>query len=213
MPNEIDSPDQGLDRRVGEQIRMIREIRGLSLRSLAALAGISSGLLSQIEKGQSSASVKTLQFIAKSLCVELGDFFAPLKGIPPAAGAVVFRRGQRRCERLSGSEAVVEWVTPPSDGDRLGLHLLHLSPNAIFSCEAIQGGGVQAGYIMAGGIELELPHQSYLLGLHDTFRFLGSRRFQLRNAGGRTAKILWARFQNAPPPPPPPLTEYHEVDH
>ena len=188
------------DRGVGAQIRSVRLVRQLSLKALANLAGISVGLLSQIERGQSSASVKTLQSLAHVLGFELGDFFVPISGDVSPPSAVVTRRDQRRCDELGPDEATSEWLTPPADGERLGLHLLHLPPDASFAV-------VESGFVMVGGVELVLSEQAYLLGLHDTFSFPGNHPFRVGNAGGRTATILWARFETSAPPSPLPTED------
>jgi len=61
--------------RLGERIRSLREARGLSLRAAAEAAGISAAALSQIENGQTSPSVATLEKLADGLGVAVASFF------------------------------------------------------------------------------------------------------------------------------------------
>lgn len=61
---------------VAARIRSLRESRGLSLRGLADAAGISPATLSQIEQGQTSPSVATLEKLAHGLRVPIAAFFA-----------------------------------------------------------------------------------------------------------------------------------------
>lgn len=62
--------------RLPERIRSLREARGLSLRALADAAGISAAALSQIENGQTSPSVATLEKLAYGLRIPMAGFFA-----------------------------------------------------------------------------------------------------------------------------------------
>jgi DNA-binding Xre family transcriptional regulator len=54
-------------------VRVWREHRGLSLRALAAKAGISAAMLSEIENGKKEGSVRTLAALARALGLDLDD--------------------------------------------------------------------------------------------------------------------------------------------
>ena len=57
----------------GTPLRVWREHRGLSLRGLAATAGISPAMLSEMETGKKEGSVRTLLSLARALGVDLDD--------------------------------------------------------------------------------------------------------------------------------------------
>ncbi len=61
--------------RIGEKIKTLREQQALSQRALADLAGISAAALSQLEAGQSSPSVATLEKLADGLGIAIAAFF------------------------------------------------------------------------------------------------------------------------------------------
>jgi transcriptional regulator with XRE-family HTH domain len=69
------TPDEDADLavRVGAAVRDQRDRAGLSMRALAACAGISQPFLSTIERGLSSPSMSTLYRIATGLGVAPGD--------------------------------------------------------------------------------------------------------------------------------------------
>ncbi len=60
---------------IGNKIRRLRERQGLSQRALAENAGISAAALSQLEAGQTSPSVATLEKLADGLGVAIAAFF------------------------------------------------------------------------------------------------------------------------------------------
>lgn len=68
-------------------LREWRDYRGLSQEALAAKAGVSNGLISQIEAGTSGGSPESLEKLAKALNCEPGE----LLDIKPEAGGRVFR--------------------------------------------------------------------------------------------------------------------------
>ncbi len=54
-------------------LRVWRAHRGLSLRALAATAGISAAMLSEMETGKKEGSVRTLLALARALGVDMDD--------------------------------------------------------------------------------------------------------------------------------------------
>ena len=61
---------------IGEHIRRLRSKRHVSLRAFAAQTGFSPSFISQLENGQVSPSLGSMQKIAEALGVTLGEFFA-----------------------------------------------------------------------------------------------------------------------------------------
>ena len=63
------------DGKVGERIKRYRIRQGLSLRSLAEMAGLSANTISLIERGENSPNVSSLHRLADSLDVPITAFF------------------------------------------------------------------------------------------------------------------------------------------
>src|SRR6266568_989110 len=83
----------GLVDAIGERIARERALHGLSIEELARRAGVSNGLLSQIERGIGNPSLSTLLGLAKALEMPLGSFFA---GASDDSDVVVRARGRKR---------------------------------------------------------------------------------------------------------------------
>jgi transcriptional regulator with XRE-family HTH domain len=58
---------------LGKAIRQLREKRGATQEALAYEAGVTTGTLSLIERGQSNPAWGTVKGIAKALGVSMGD--------------------------------------------------------------------------------------------------------------------------------------------
>jgi len=61
--------------KISSRIRSLREQRNLSQRALADASGVSPAALSQIESGQTSPSVATLEKLADGMAVPVAAFF------------------------------------------------------------------------------------------------------------------------------------------
>jgi transcriptional regulator with XRE-family HTH domain len=60
---------------VAHRVRTLREGRGISLRALADAPGLSPATLTQIQQGQASPSVATLERLAYGLRIPMAAFF------------------------------------------------------------------------------------------------------------------------------------------
>ena len=64
---------------LGEQIRKIRQEKGVSQEDFAALAGLSRAYYGSVERGERNVAALNLMRIAATLQVEVGQLF-PLRG-------------------------------------------------------------------------------------------------------------------------------------
>ena len=67
-----------LRRELGDVLREHRQTRGLTLRGLSALAAVSPGYLSEIERGTKESSSELLASVCAALGVPLSDVLATL---------------------------------------------------------------------------------------------------------------------------------------
>lgn len=95
--SELDTPS--LDTVVGLAVKMHRSLLNLTLAELSQRAGVSSAMISKIERGQVSASLATLEALATGIGVPLVNFFADTIGrtdvsfVPSGEGITVQRLG------------------------------------------------------------------------------------------------------------------------
>ena len=60
---------------IGREVRAFRRQQGITVAELATLTGLSIGMLSKIENGNTSPSLTTLQLLANALSVPITSFF------------------------------------------------------------------------------------------------------------------------------------------
>ncbi|MFC8410106.1 helix-turn-helix domain-containing protein [Arthrobacter sp. NPDC057259] len=100
---------------VGALVLHLRREAGFSIGGLAAAAGLSPGLLSQIERGQGNPSLTTLIKLSQALKVPVGRFF----DTGDQGGALV-RRDERRRLEVAEDNLIYELLTPHMNG-QLGM--------------------------------------------------------------------------------------------
>lgn len=69
---------------LGQEIRRLRENKGLSQEEFAGLAGIDRAYYGGIERGERNVAALNLIKIAEALDVEVGELFPPLSAIQSA---------------------------------------------------------------------------------------------------------------------------------
>jgi len=93
--------DNRLEIAIGRQVREYRRQLGLTVVEVAGLAGLSPGMLSKIENGQTSPSLATLRGLSEALNVPVTAFFRKYEEQRDASfvrageGLVIERRGTR----------------------------------------------------------------------------------------------------------------------
>lgn len=110
------APDDGLDRdfwitHLGAHLREQRTGR-FTVEELAERAGVSAGLISQIERGIGNPSFATLLRLANSLELPLASMFAD-----PGSGddRMLVRRADRRRIEIPSQGVIMELIVPDAD--------------------------------------------------------------------------------------------------
>jgi len=91
------------DYRIGQKIRMLRQNKNLGLVQLGEHTGLSSGMLSKIERGQLFPTLPTLLRIAMVFGVGLEHFFVDQNDVP--FKAVVRKKDRLRLPDRPGKES------------------------------------------------------------------------------------------------------------
>lgn len=90
-----------LEMSIGQEVRTFRKNLGMTVAEVAKLASLSSGMLSKIERGQTSPSLATLQNLARALNVPVTTLFRRFEEerdvsyVPEGQGIEIERRGTR----------------------------------------------------------------------------------------------------------------------
>ncbi|MET7572185.1 XRE family transcriptional regulator [Streptomyces sp. NPDC005492] len=131
---------------IGSQLRELRTQRGMSLRSLAAEAGLSPTLLSQVERGVTEPSLATL----RKLAGVFGESVASLFEDRTAPAVWVSRPGERTL--LSGPHGIVSYERLTPGNGQLEVLRAVLPPGAATSTKPWAHPSTECAFVVSGGV-------------------------------------------------------------
>jgi len=173
---------------IGGQIRELRKLKGLSLQTVAAEAGISVGYLSQIERNQSRLPIGVLKRIADVLGVHMNWFFQSSADSPPEERGLVVRKANRRRLTFTGLGIVEELLSPNLSGP-LELLLSTIEPGADSGDYSHDGG--EAGLVVSGTLDLWIGGRHFRLEAGDSFSFSSTEIHRCANPSDVPAQVVW----------------------
>ena len=158
---------------VARQIRILRERRNFSQRSLADASGLSRNTLSLLERGKTSPTVSTLKRLAIALNVDINAFF----NSSDDESIVYTKSGQRRCLQIAqvlmadlGTGMHDQLITPL---------IMQLNPGAR-SGPALAHDGQDFVFCLSGEVLYTVNSKAFVLESGDSLFFDGNllHRFQ-----------------------------------
>ena len=172
---------------MGALIRRLRESAGMTLTDLSRVAGVSQGLLSQIERGRGNPAYLTLLKIAKAFDVPVGRFFD--SGGEPADNRVV-RADKRRQLQVTDRGLVYELLTPTMNGQLL---VLKARIPAGYSNESVPFNHHRAEeclFVLEGTCYFQVGEDGYTLDAGDSITYQGDQPHWFRVLGDAEAVII-----------------------
>ena len=175
---------------LGAQVRVLRKQRGLTLERLSSLSGVSSGLVSQVERGIANPSFATLAQLAHGLDISV----ARLLLVPDGARSPVVRRAERR--RLDGhgveveSKAAYELLTSDLQG-ALEMLWLETLPGHDTSAAPFTHNGEEAGVVLTGSLDVYLDGVRHHLEAGDSIQYSSTLSHWYRNVGDEPCTAIW----------------------
>lgn len=179
---------------IGVRLRELREATGLSLRSLATQSGFSASFLSQVELGQSSPSLSSLQRICAALGADLADV---LKDLPTADASPVIRPGEREALRSEWSRASAASLVARDAEVPLSALMISIDPAGRTGPLRRVGIVLQFAYCMRGRVTLSLRGMDHPMRRGDSTVIRGNDPFAFENRGRNRAEILLVSVREA----------------
>jgi transcriptional regulator with XRE-family HTH domain len=173
------------EQRIGTTVRSLRESRRLSVRTLATKAGFSPSFISQVENGQTSPSIASLERIVGALGVTLAEFF-----LPTAETVTVVRAAQRADFTSTWSRAELTMLGSAGPQRALEPMLLTLEPGGRSSSRPVSHPGEEFAFVLDGKVSLTLAESEYELASGDSVTFRAGTSHRWENPGPATARII-----------------------
>ena len=172
---------------IGPKLKGARKKAGLSLRVLADRTGFSASFLSQVERGQVSPSLTSLEKIARALGMQLAGLFS--KAGSRASPAV--HRHDEGVVRSRWSRATLRVLLTTWPGQPVSAMLVALEPGGQSGNSPHARAGRAFAFCVSGAAVLETPDDTFELSRGDSICYETSGLASVwRNTASRTAEIL-----------------------
>ena len=156
------------------------------MRGLAAATDFSPSFISQVEHGQVSPSIGSLQKLAEALGVTLGQFFEADAG---SFGLVVKKKDRVRLES-AWSQARLEALLKDRPGRRLEAVLVTLRRGGRSGKRAHASAHEELAHVLKGSVVVEIKGKVERLGVGDTVSLPSGEPRLFVNLGPRKAELL-----------------------
>lgn len=164
--------ENNLEIAIGHEVRAYRKKLGITGADLASATGISLGMLSKIENGNTSASLTTLQALARALGVPVTAFFRRFEEV---RNAVFVRAGEgvemeRRGTRAGHQYSLLGHIGNNSSGLQVEPYLITLTADSdVFP--AFQHEGLELIYMLEGEVKYRHADKLYAMRPGDSLFF------------------------------------------
>lgn len=177
---------------LGQQLRTLRRDQGLSLQVLADRTGLSVGTLSQVERGITSASIKTLSILATELGASVNDLLGNLEKRDGEANGWISRARHHKTLLMKDKKIIKEIITPEK-ASSLTMYRVRIQPGGSTGDDLyVTDGGEVAGSVIYGCLELWIENQLVLLEEGDSFCYPSGTPRKWSNPGITETYVIWA---------------------
>jgi transcriptional regulator with XRE-family HTH domain len=169
---------------IGRRIRDAREASGLTLRAVSAATGLSTSMLSLVERGRTSPSIGTLVSICDALGLPMASLFAG----GDDADAVLIRHDDTVSHSAEGLTRRII-LDDRQHGLEVSEHVY--APGSTSADVPTHHSGEEVGIVIEGSLEVEVNDTTYRLGEGDAVHFPSSSPHRFANRGRRKTRTIW----------------------
>ena len=191
MNSPIDATDRGeagtsVAQEVGRRLRRVRRRRRMTLAAVASAADTSESFLSQLERGQTGASLDTLARLAHALNIRVADLFET----DPVSQSEVLAAGERPV--LHVWHLGVKTQLTPRSCEHLEVLGCHLDPGGMTGEEPYtHDDSDELFLVLEGEVRLELGDRVHEMRPGDCITYRRSTPHRVINDNDEAAEALW----------------------
>lgn len=167
---------KNLNTLIGQNLKTIREQRGLSLEKAAKQTGVSKPMLGQIERGVSNPTVSTLWKIATGLGVSFSTF---LEG--NGENITFVKKNELEPIVEDDGRYLVYPLFSMENGKPFETFSIELKPECHYISEAHPRGVQEQIWVDSGQFDLALDEHTYTIAAQEAVRFTADRTHIYQN--------------------------------
>jgi transcriptional regulator with XRE-family HTH domain len=172
---------------IGTILKVFREKTRKNQGEVAAKAGISTSMLSQIERGVVSPSIDTLCGVCKAVGMDIADLF---RRISPDSPVRRFKAGQRLSTQHHG--VLFEQLAASTQaGYPAEMFLLEVKPGKRVGLSGSGHEGIEMGYALEGEAIVTVEGIDYTISAGDSISFNSNLPHSLINEGKKVFRAVW----------------------
>jgi len=152
---------------IGHRIRRARKAKGWTLETLSEGSGLSSGFLSQVERGLTSLSIVSLSAICRALDVPMESMVSS-NHPPEDPGSVITRCDAQIHLRVGTSPISYQYLSGQLPDSPIRELLIAEFPAGCAQEDAAHAGG-EMGYVLRGRLTLSIGETTHQLTTGDSY--------------------------------------------
>lgn len=173
--------------KIGQKIRRLRKLRGLTIEQLADHAELTKGFISQLERDKTIPTIVTLKQVLDVLGVELSTFFDEFQ----EREKNIFTKKDRSGDKTN-KNFITELLIPKLQYLEMEPVLITLMPSAMYSTKYEEDEGF--GLIVKGRIELTINKEQKVVQRGDCFYLFFDNKVTMKNLTKKTAEVLVVNY-------------------
>ena len=168
---------------IGNKLKELRVLKGLTQEELADRSELSKGFISQLERNLTSPSITTLMDILQCLGTSIGEFFneAPDEQI-------VFGKQDYFVKEDTEYKNEIKWIIPNAQKNTIEPIYLTLQAGGS-TCPDTPHEGEEFGYVLKGKVEIHLGNKTYKAKKGESFYYTADKTHFLSSKNGAT--LIW----------------------
>ena len=175
---------EDLARRLGANVRFLRQSHGLSLSQLAARSGVAKSTLAQIEAGSTNPTLTTIHSLAVALSVDAKQL---IDSVEPTAATVVVRAGEG--SDISGETSVARHMRTALVGPSvIEFHRVVLEAGTHETSPSHGSGSLEHVLVTRGSVTLGPPDDQATAHAGDYVSYPGDRPHRFEALGAEDAE-------------------------
>lgn len=168
---------------IGNKLKELRVLKGLTQEELADRSELSKGFISQLERNLTSPSITTLMDILQCLGTSIGEFFneAPDEQI-------VFGKQDYFVKEDTEYKNEIKWIIPNAQKNTIEPIYLTLQGGGS-TCPDTPHEGEEFGYVLQGAVSIHLGNKTYKAKKGESFYYTADKTHFLSSKNGAT--LIW----------------------
>ena len=154
---------------IGNKLKELRVLKGLTQEELADRSELSKGFISQLERNLTSPSITTLMDILQCLGTSIGEFFneAPDEQI-------VFGKQDYFVKEDTEYKNEIKWIIPNAQKNTIEPIYLTLQAGGS-TCPDTPHEGEEFGYVLQGAVSIHLGNKTYKAKKGESFYYTADK--------------------------------------